>query len=187
MKTVIRMGVLAAILISVFAAFCFAQESDSTSSSRSGLYFGAGIGRGSMNIKFSGDIDNRVSEDGPGFNYRFGYAVNDMIHIGMDMDLLVYYNHSRLNTFAGYSFVVNYYINDLLFIKAGPSLTAVEGEPTGSEESLTGFGITAGAGLDIRIFSRLAFTPIYSFYYNTTSGVVTKYQVIALGGTYYFK
>ena len=103
------------------------------------------------------------------------------------MDLLLYYSHSRFNTFAGYSLVVNYYINDLLFIKAGPSLTAVEGEPTGSEESLTGFGISAGAGLDIRIFSRLAFTPIYFFYYNTTSGVVTKYRVIALGGTYYFR
>jgi hypothetical protein len=187
MKAVIRKGVLAAILIDMFATFCFAQESDSASSSRSRLYFGAGIGRGSMNLKFSGDIDDEVSEDGPGFNYRFGYAVNDMIHLGMDMDLLVYYSHSRFNTFAGYSFVVDYYINDLLFIKVGPSLTTVEGEPTGSEESLTGFGISAGAGLDIRILSRLAFTPIYSFYYNTTSGVVIKYHVIALGGTYYFK
>lgn len=187
MKATSGIGILATILIMVSPPTCPGQESESKSSSRSGLYFGAGIGKGSLNVRFSGVTDDEISEDGIGFNYRFGYAANNMIHVGIDMDLLVYYSHSRFNTFAGYSLIMNYYVNDILFIKAGPSLSVVEGEPTGSEESRTGAGFTAGAGLDVRIFSRLAFTPIYSFYYNTTSGEPTKYHVIALGGTYYFK
>lgn len=187
MTRLCKFGALTLILIFIFPVICPGQDSESSSSVNSGLFFGAGLGKGSLNIRFSGDIEDRFTEDGLAFTYRFGYALNDMIHLGLDMDLLLYYRHSKFKTFAGYSFVLNYYINNILFVKAGPSLSLIEGEPTGSEESEGTFGFTLGAGLDIRIFDRFAFTPVYCYYHNASSTISTNYHVFAVGATYYFK
>jgi opacity protein-like surface antigen len=183
MKSVKIIAVLAILSAVIPALNCRAQEEKSE---HKGIFMGAGIGKGFLNADFSGKDNNEISEEGITFSYRFGYAFNDMIHIGIDMDLLIYYRASKFRTFAVYSGVINYYFTDMIFIRAGPCVSLIEGEPAGSETDESAFGFMIGAGLDIRIFSKIAFTPVYHFYTTKSSVYSSTYHAFALGGTYYF-
>jgi hypothetical protein len=180
----IKIIALLAILSAVMPApNCMGQEEESE---RKSTFMGAAIGRGFLNADFSGKDKNEISPDGVTFSYRLGFAPNNFIHIGIDMDLLIYYRASKFRTFAVYSAVINYYFTEILFIRAGPCLSLIEGEPVGSESDESAFGFMIGAGLDIRIFSQFAFTPVYHFYFNNSSVYSSTYHALALGGTYYF-
>ncbi len=146
-----------------------------------GLYLGFGIGGGSAGLKIDGLADDLGRESGLSMNLRIGGAASNKILIGAEIDAWRKEEHGFALQYNNYAACITYYPAEMIFIKAGPAFSAVIAEAFGFTDTENGFGLTLGAGTEIRLGSKFALVPSFQYISQDLDGFSTNFYSFLLG------
>lgn len=174
-------------IMSILALSCLmlagAASAGENSHNRAGFFIGFGAGWGSAGADFEGIDPNREASFAG--NFRFGWAVNQNITIGLEnTSWSKDYNISELSselrltgtvtTFAMTFFPQNqgFYMRGGLGVATGKA--RIESAGFSFEDTETGFGLLAATGYEWRLTGKFALGPQVQYAYLNIDGDGTK-------------
>lgn len=160
MRLVTRASVLLA-TIGVLAAGVAPAQHPQT---RQGFWIAFGLGYGAAKLSSCSGCSSEGSGTG---HVRLGGTLNEQLLLGGDITGWVKEQSGVTATVGAVSFVAQYYPMPAsgLFLKGGVGYSGVAFEAGGDQVTGTGFGLSAGAGYDIRVGRNISITPIVDFLY----------------------
>jgi hypothetical protein len=152
---------LSALLTALLATTAFAQQAQT----RQGMWFGGGLGYGSLGLSCEGcgDIDR---EGGMSGYAKVGGTLRQNILLGGETNVWTKDEGGARVTMASLSGAAYWYpmTTQGLFVKAGAGWSNLSVGSGGLTADDSGFGILAGLGYDVRVARNLSLTPVANWF-----------------------
>jgi len=161
MRMVMRVSAVTAALVVLTAGAASAQRPQT----RQGFWIAFGLGYGSAKLSCGGC--DAGSDGGATGHIRLGGTLNQRLLLGGDVTGWAKEESGVTATVGAVSFVAQYYPMPAsgLFVKGGVGYSGIVFVATGQEVTGTGFGLSAGAGYDVRVGRNISITPLVDFLY----------------------
>lgn len=181
------LGALVGILF--LAAMAGDVFADLKPANHTGFFIGLGVGGGSLTPKLEAagySFEDEAEAGGVG-NVYLGGAIGPRLLLGLDAVAWtkkfesVEYGSDATWSFANTSACIWYYPTDYFFLKGGPSLATASLELDVDQWKATytenGFGVTFGAGGELRLTKKFAIVPQAQFWYQKFSDIADGLDV----------
>jgi len=145
---------------------------------RQGLWIGAGLGYGSLG-RTCDACQNFPGEGGPSGYVKVGATPDPRVLMGIEVNGWRHDLQGTTVTSGNASFVVYAYpaLASGFFLKGGLGVSLYREDTTAT----TGFGLTAGAGYDIRVGENLSLTPVANFTFGSLGNLTPRAGVFLPG------
>jgi opacity protein-like surface antigen len=136
-----------------------------------GFYVGFGIGFGSLGIDFN-NSDVTYDREGGGAGVVFlGGAIKPNLLLGLDVNAWSKKEDNVTRTISTSSLCLTYYVAPRFFVKGGIGVGSANVEVDYHHSTVsyneTGFGLTAGAGMEFRLTRHFALVPSTQWSYQS--------------------
>lgn len=136
-----------------------------------GFYVGFGIGFGSLGIDFNNSDVTYDREDGGAGVFFIGGAIKPNLLLGLDANAWTKKNDNVTRTISTSSACLTYYLTPRFFVKGGAGFASADVEVEYDHSTVsyneTGFGMTAGAGMEFRLTKHFALVPSTQWSYQS--------------------
>jgi opacity protein-like surface antigen len=165
-RILIAMSVLTLLLSASAPAVTEVKNTD-----HSGFYVGFGIGFGNLGIDFN-NTDVTFDREGGGAGVVFlGGALKPNLLLGLDVNAWTKKDNNVTRTISTSSLCLTYYPTPRFFVKGGAGVGSadvqVEYHRSTVSYNETGFGMTAGAGMEFRLTRHFALVPSTQWSYQS--------------------
>lgn len=163
---------------------------------RQGFWIAFGLGYGSANLSCSGCAGG--SDGGATAHIRLGGTLSDRVLLGGDVTGWAKEESGVTAAIGNVSFVVQYYPKPAagFFLKGGAGFSNILFEVVGEQVTGESFGLSGGAGYDVRVGRNISLTPVVEFLYGGSrdlqldgatvlSGVSSTVISVGLGVTFH--
>lgn len=156
----------------------------------SGFYVGFGIGYGSLGIDFN-NTDVTFDREGGGAGVVFlGGALKANLLLGLDVNAWTRKDDNITRTISTSSLCLAYYAAPRFFLKGGVGISSADVEVEYHRATVsyneTGFGLTAGAGMEFRLTRRFALVPSTQWSYQSFDGFKSSVLSITFNVGWYW-
>lgn len=172
-----RIGTLTVALAALAGGIAGAQNPQT----RQGFWIAFGLGYGSTDLTCDGCTFDREG-GGVGF-VRLGGTLNQKLLLGGDVTAWTKDIEGVTFTVGNVSFIAQYYPMEMggLFVKGGAGFSSIMFSDAGEEASGESFGLSAGAGYDIRVGRNISITPQVDFLFGGSRDIQYQGQTVLPG------
>lgn len=180
MKAVARVITLIAALAVIGAGSAAAQHPQT----RQGFWIAFGLGFGSADLTCDGCTFDR--ETGGVGHIRLGGTLNQKLLLGGDITAWTKDIEGVTFTVGNVSFIAQYYPTEMggLFLKGGAGFSSIQFSEGGQEASGESFGLSAGAGYDIRVGRNISITPLVDIMFGGSRDIQYQGATVIPGLSY---
>jgi hypothetical protein len=156
------------IVSSTFVMLAAGLPAAAQAQAREGFWIGAGVGYGSVGVGC--DVCSGQDRESGSTGYlRGGWTLNQRTLVGIDFDLWskTVENDVELNLYNLTGSLTFYpSVTSGFFVKAGAGISTIDSQVDNATLELgKGFGLTTGAGYDIRLGRMISLTPAVGYWY----------------------